>query len=139
MAKTVSVGKNILFWAVAAIIVALGLTYVFWGVDFIPDQAASVLPGGFVGYIDDAVAILLMFITLAKWRQYITGKPGMKANWKMLLIFTPIIALVLVYIFTVIDIIPDTIPGFGYLDDVIVILLGGLAAGKLYKKFVKKE
>lgn len=132
--------KNAILWAGYIAIIALGLTYVFWGADLIPDSLSSALPGTFIGYMDDAIALILMFLGLAKWRQIITGtknKAGL--GWKGFLIFTPILALILVYVFWVADIIPDTIPFVGYADDVIAILLGVFVAAKVWKKLKGKE
>ena len=125
-----AVNKPIYYFGFIAI-VALGLTYVFWGADLIPEGYFPP-PLTILGYIDDAVVIIGTIFALAKWRQIFLGKKGQPGmGWKGALIYLPVVAALLIYVFWVVDLIPDTVPYIGYADDAAAILAGMFILGKI--------
>ena len=57
--------KQGIYWIGSIIIIALALSYVFFSADLIPDAAVSVVPGTLIGWLDDAGALVGMFIALS--------------------------------------------------------------------------
>jgi uncharacterized membrane protein YkvA (DUF1232 family) len=116
-------------------IVALALTYVFWGADVIPDALAAAGPGVVAAWLDDAVVIVAGIFALARWRQVAFGTKGKKGlGWKAGAVFIPIIIAGLAYVFWIVDLIPDTVPYIGWADDAVAIIMLVYVAGRIRKR-----
>lgn len=114
------------------IILGFGLSWVFFGIDILPD-----VPGSIVGWLDDIAAMILFFVVAGKVRQYILGTKTQKgAGWIGLILYSPVIMIVLTYVFWALDFIPDTIPVWGFVDDSAVIIFGIAVIARLYRRYV---
>lgn len=129
-------GNKALYYTGGIIIVALALTYVFWSIDLIPDAASAVGITTFIGWVDDAVALGLMVLALRRWKVITMGTKGQPSTISPLysIIFISIVILGLAYVFWIVDLIPDSIPYIGWMDDALVIITGFYILAKIKKK-----
>jgi uncharacterized membrane protein YkvA (DUF1232 family) len=121
------------------IIIAASLAYIFWSNDIIPDKLTALNPQVLLGFIDDAVIFIGMIFTLKKWRSNVKTR-GEKINWLLFLAYLPVIAFVIWYMLTGVDIIPDKAPFLvGYIDDVIAIFAGIKLTGYIRQFIAPKK
>jgi uncharacterized membrane protein YkvA (DUF1232 family) len=113
-------------------LLAATLWYVMTTIDLIPDGA------GVIGILDDVGLVILFFVIARKFifrasSRLKTTKTGIMSYFQDNDLFTLLtsskfwIAAILIiasigYVQWVVDLIPDTIAGFGYLDDAIAVL-----------------
>lgn len=134
--------KKLLYYAGFAIIIAAALGYVFWGADLIPDTLAGLPPSVFLGWIDDAIALIAMVLVLRRWKlaMFPTSKKGKSIiTFKSAIIYIPTIALILWYIFWGVDLIPDKAPFIGWIDDVLALIIGMGVAARLRQTFFPRK
>jgi uncharacterized membrane protein YkvA (DUF1232 family) len=126
--------KN-LYYAGMIGIVALALTYVFWGADVIPDAIATLGPGAIAAWFDDAIVIIAGIFALAKWRQFtLGGKKQKGVGWKGAAIFIPVVIGGLLYVFWAVDLIPDAAPYIGWFDDAAAVMIMFFTLGRIRKR-----
>lgn len=124
-----------LYYAGLVGLVALGLTYVFWGADVIPDSVATLGPGALAAWFDDAVVVITGWFALAKWRQITLGtKQKTGLGWKGAVVFVPIVAAGILYVFWGVDLIPDSAPYVGWFDDAAAIMIMFYTLGRVRKR-----
>lgn len=110
------------------------LAYIFWGNDLIPDALSSIPPTQFLGWIDDAVVLIIgLFVTRKWWARAFPNTKEMKIDWKVMAVYAPAIAAWLWYVFYGVDIIPDSIPYAGWFDDAAAFFLMMYVTGKIKK------
>jgi uncharacterized membrane protein YkvA (DUF1232 family) len=108
---------------ITIILIAASLSYIFWSNDVIPDKLTALNPAALLGFVDDAVIIIGLVFTLKRWRSNVKTR-GKPADLKLLILYTPVVAFVLWYIFLGVDLIPDKSPVIGYIDDVLAVFAG---------------
>lgn len=122
-------------------LVALALSYIFWGADLIPDNLISLGPAALFGFLDDAVVVIALIFVLRKWKIVTLGQGdnhkgmGLK-GW---ILFVPVVLAVLFYVFWGVDLIPDSAPYVGLIDDAIAVITGAYVVGKIRKRLKKKK
>ena len=129
--------KNFILWA----FVVAGLSYIFWGADLIPDALISAGPAAIFGFLDDAVAVVALIFVLRKWKIVTIrqGKENKGLGLKGWFLFVPVVLAVLFYVFLGVDLIPDSAPYIGWVDDAIAVIAGAYIVGKLRKRLKGKK
>jgi uncharacterized membrane protein YkvA (DUF1232 family) len=126
--------KEFLWISLVIAVITGAILYFILKLDLIPNII------GIWGYIDEAIVIGGALFVLNKYRKRAFPKRSpQKFNWKGWLIYIPIIMFFLWYIFHGQDLIPDTIPLLGYLDDAIAVIAGVVVAAKIRNMFKKRK
>ena len=114
-------------WMIIIGVTLIAIWYIATPIDIFPEGF-----GGYAGYIDDALVILGSIFVIRKTYQSLNKRPK-NVPISHYLLPVIIIGAAIAYVFMPQDIIPDSIPYIGWIDDIAVIVGAAILARKLKK------
>lgn len=105
----------------------IAIWYIATPVDIFPEGF-----GGYIGWIDDAIVLIMAIFVIRKTYQSLNKRPK-NVPLRHYLLPIIIIGAAIAYVLLPNDIISDTIPYIGWIDDIAVVIAAAILARKLKK------